>query len=381
MGTNEDTYGNPSTYTAYGYDGQGHLSSAQRTGDSPYYRLYTCDGVGNRTLQGGDNLSGPMTYDADDELTGFSWNNGSPVGSSSLSYDADGQRTGETTGITSSFAGYTTQYGYDFDGQLTSITKAGSTTTFRYDPLGRQVSRSVNGTLTGFSFDGGQIVFEEVNGSVTKQYTWGNELIRCNGEYPLTDGTGNVRHMTDGSGNYLATVQADPFGLTVAASGSTANPYQYNAASGYRSDGDGPADAAPLQKVGDRYYDPELGVFLTRDTELDEKPYTYCDGDPVNYVDPSGHMKIPDWLKKFLQKLLGGSGTGSSASLGVQRDPTTTTRTDTKTTTTSYTNFGSYNNGHGGGQQQGITVTKTTTTTTTSTSTGGGSFSGIKIKL
>jgi len=45
-----------------------------------------------------------------------------------------------------------------------------------------------------------------------------------------------------------------------------------------------------LQKVGARYYDPELGVFLTRDTELGQKPYAYCDGDPVNRVDPTGHM-------------------------------------------------------------------------------------------
>ena len=41
--------------------------------------------------------------------------------------------------------------------------------------------------------------------------------------------------------------------------------------------------------VGARYYDPEFGCFLTRDTELGQKPYTYCDGDPVNLSDPSGH--------------------------------------------------------------------------------------------
>lgn len=106
----------------------------------------------------------------------------------------------------------------------------------------------------------------------------------------MTDDQGNVRHRMDGNGTYTETTQADPFGLTVAQSGSSANPYLSNAGSGYRSDGDGPADAAPLQKVGARYYDPQFGCFLTRDTDLSQKPYAYCAGDPVNFVDPTGHM-------------------------------------------------------------------------------------------
>ncbi len=77
----------------------------------------------------------------------------------------------------------------------------------------------------------------------------------------------------------------------MSSSGSSANPYLYNASSGFRSDGDGPANTAPLQKVGARYYDVQFGCFLTRDTELGQKPYAYCDGDPVNFSDPSGHKK------------------------------------------------------------------------------------------
>jgi len=32
-----------------------------------------------------------------------------------------------------------------------------------------------------------------------------------------------------------------------------------------------------------------VGRFITRDTYLDQAPYAYCDGDPVNATDPSGH--------------------------------------------------------------------------------------------
>ena len=43
--------------------------------------------------------------------------------------------------------------------------------------------------------------------------------------------------------------------------------------------------------VGARYYDPALGLFITRDTVLSQPAYQYCNDDPVNAVDPSGH----DW--------------------------------------------------------------------------------------
>jgi len=45
--------------------------------------------------------------------------------------------------------------------------------------------------------------------------------------------------------------------------------------------------------VGARYYDAQVGRFISRDTYLDQPPYLYCDHDPVNAVDPSGHW--PTW--------------------------------------------------------------------------------------
>jgi RHS repeat-associated protein len=59
----------------------------------------------------------------------------------------------------------------------------------------------------------------------------------------------------------------------------------YAATSGYRNDGD-----AGLMHVGARYYDAQVGRFTSRDTFLDQKPYLYCEHDPVNAVDPSGHF-------------------------------------------------------------------------------------------
>jgi len=113
------------------------------------------------------------------------------------------------------------------------------------------------------------------------------------------------------------------FGQTVGGSGSTASPYGYNASSGYRSDGDGATYSAPLQKVGARYYDPEFGCFLTRDTDLGQKPFQYCDSDPINFSDPSGHSKWTDFWKKLWSSMVG--NTSVSVNVSASAGSTTTT--------------------------------------------------------
>ncbi len=70
----------------------------------------------------------------------------------------------------------------------------------------------------------------------------------------------------------------------MASSGSSTSAYQFGASSGYRTEGD-----AGLTLVGCRFYDAQVGRFITRDTYLDQAPYAYCDGDPVNATDPTGH--------------------------------------------------------------------------------------------
>jgi RHS repeat-associated protein len=104
------------------------------------------------------------------------------------------------------------------------------------------------------------------------------------GEYPLFDGLGSERTVTNSSQTTTGTIINEAFGLTVATTGSSTDPYKFAATSGYRDDGD-----AGLSHVGARYYDAQVGRFITRDTDLDQHPYLYCEHDPVNNVDPTGH--------------------------------------------------------------------------------------------
>ncbi len=131
------------------------------------------------------------------------------------------------------------------------------------------------------------VLLEKQSGSITATYSYGNELIGKDCEYPLYDGQGLERTVTKGSQTVIGTLTLDGFGQQVASTGSSTNPYTYVATSGYRNDND-----AGLSLVGARYYDSQVGRFITHDSDLDECPYLYCNHDPVNYLDPSGHNAI-----------------------------------------------------------------------------------------
>ena len=305
-GTNGNLHVTPnSTVTNYGYDGQGHLTTETRNGVAPLGQTYGVDGVGNRTslTNGAGNT---FTYDSDDEVKTVTGAN-----AFTLSYNANGDRTQET------FNGQLTTFGYDYDDQLTSIAAPGQSLSYQYDALGRQVNRTVNGVTTGLYSDGDKVLVEKGTSS-SLSYTWGNGLIRAGGEYPLTDGRGNARLTTNASQQLMFSNAPDAFGISAFAP-SSASAYSHRADFGYREEGVGPAGlgtAYSFQKVGARYYDPTLGCFLTRDTELDQKPFAYCDGDPVNFIDPDGHRHR---IRAFFEFLYG----ASAAAIGITYSVTT----------------------------------------------------------
>jgi RHS repeat-associated protein len=128
------------------------------------------------------------------------------------------------------------------------------------------------------------VLLEKQGSTTTATYTYGNALVRKDGETPLFDGLGSERTVTNTSGAVQGTLTMTAFGQAVASTGSSTDPYEFAATSGYRNDGD---DGLVLDEA--RYYDAQTGMFISRDTYLDQLPYGYCDGNPVNKVDPNGH--------------------------------------------------------------------------------------------
>ena len=258
---------------SYGYDWASRLTSESRTGTNAYSRSYVLDPAGNRTSQTVGGVTTNFTLNSDDQLTATS---GGIV--NSYGYNANGEQTSRTLSGTA----YTLSY--DYEGQLTSIVQGANTTSFTYDALGRRMSRTAGGVTTSFLYDGEKVLLEKQGATTTATYTLGNVLIRKDGEYPLFDGLGSERTVTNASQTVTGTISFEGFGQTIATTGSSTSAYMYGATSGYRTEGD-----AGLIKVGARYYDPQVGRFITRDTVLTEHPYLYCKHDPVNGIDPSGH--------------------------------------------------------------------------------------------
>ncbi len=159
------------------------------------------------------------TNDNDDRVTA--------VGTDSYSYNDNGDTTSKTVG------GTTYNFSYTYEGMIDYYNVGGSNQVdFGYDALGRRLFRSTGGTTTRYYFDGNKILQESQGGTITATYAYGNSLLRKDGEFPLFDGAGHERTVTNSSQTVTGTINYDSFGNTVGFTGSSASPYMYGANSG-----------------------------------------------------------------------------------------------------------------------------------------------------
>ena len=274
----------------YSYDGSGRLSTEVRTGSAPHNIAHTYDAVGNRTQLVRSGAPTTFTYNADDQLVAD--------GASSYTYDANGNLVTRASGST------TTQFGYDAENRLSTVLDGGVVNQYTYDADGNRVSASTSGGLTRYLVDranptGFTQVLEERNGggALQARYSYGNELLAMaqggSASFYLRDAHGSTRGLANGAATVTDRYTYDAYGNTVAATGSTANAYRYD---GERLDGD-----TGLYQLRDRYYNPALGRFMSRDpfsgrTDLpvSRHRYQFANSDPVNFVDPSGRESLAE---------------------------------------------------------------------------------------
>lgn len=247
--TNESSTRNGGYSESFGYDGAGNPTSFkgvtqafnidnQQTSPS----TFAYDGDGNPTTYAGTGC----TWDPENHLTGFgaSWTAG---------YRADGLRAWKSTG--------------------------GTTTYFLYDMGEPVIEMNSSGTITAvnvFAPDG--LVARQQAGSWI-QYTF--------------DPQGNVAQRLNGSQAVLSSSTFDSFG-TESAVGSPADPFAYNARSGYYFDRE-----TGLYQCQQRYYDPSRGRWLNRDPLLllaGTGLYRYCSDQPLYTADAQGCFGISTLL-------------------------------------------------------------------------------------
>jgi RHS repeat-associated protein len=251
---------------------------------------YTYDKSGNRTEQNdtfsrglgatGNKLT--YTYNDANELTAR--------GSSSYSYDGNGN---ETAG----YGQYTrTTTTYNAKDQATSFATSNGTLSSTY-AAGDQFERYSAGALTFENSNLLGITASRTSGAGTATYYtrdpsgalhsvhYGSGT-NATTAYYVFDGQGSVVGLTDSSGNLANKYTYDAYGIPLTTSETLVNPFRY--IGGYQDATSG------LTKFGLRYYDPTIGRFTQQDVMTKQgdpagaNRYTYASCNPTNKTDPSG---------------------------------------------------------------------------------------------
>jgi RHS repeat-associated protein len=162
-------------------------------------------------------------------------------------------------------------YGYDADGmRVMKRTRAG-TTIWLYGPDGNPiVEQSASSYTREYVYAEGRLFgYWETRGAVTRKY------------FTLTDQIGSVVSTTDQTGAEVSKRDYSAFGSEAGAQGTTETVALF---AGKEWDAE-----AGLYYFNARWYDPELGRFISEDPSKDgENWYVYCENNPLTHTDPTG---------------------------------------------------------------------------------------------
>ena len=294
----------------YIYDPLKRLTQANySTGD---HYDYAYDAVGNRltqnTLVGSVASTTTYVYDYANRL--------SSVNGVNYTWDNNGNLLNDGINI----------YTYDSANRLKTVSNQSSVNSFQYNGFGDRLQETANGNTTTFTMDLNTGLTQALSDG-TNHYIYGvDRIAQVNSatEYFLGDALGSVRQLTDQNGEITYASAYDPYGVTTSTIGSSQSMYGYT--NEYTSHG--------LVYLRSRMYSPSIGRFQTKDSWLGNysRPlslnrWMYTEGNPINYIDPTGLVKCP-WnpalncsrdqvLAYYLQGLYRLLGISSGASVNI----------------------------------------------------------------
>ena len=194
--------------------------------------------------------------------------------------------------------------------QLASLSGNGTTASYTYDVDGLRTSKTVNGVKHEYYYVGSRLQYEkygttelwffyDADGTPSGiRYKNGDSI---NDYYFVCNWRGDVTEIYDSTGALAASYSYDAWGKVVSvkdASGAAitssthianVNPIRYR---GYYYDSE-----TGMYYLKSRYYDPQVKRFLNADgyaatgqSILGNNMFAYCDNNPVNRADSTGHF-------------------------------------------------------------------------------------------
>ncbi len=266
------------SFSAYGYDANGRLSSYQRDATSTSYAY---DASGNRVSAIRGDSTTLATYDDRDRLT--------RQGGVAYRHSPDG------TLLERSSSNGAAAYEFDDLGALRAVALPdGPRVEYVIDAGGRRIGRVVDGVLTDgylYDVDDALVAWTDGSGHVRAQFAYDDTgrlaLVRRDGRdlVVVTDQLGSPIAVLDGeTGESLATMAYDAWGNVIGEAPTDLLPIGF---AGGLVDPD-----TRLVHFGARDYDPRTGRWTAPDPLRyeggDTNLYRYAHGDPVNLIDPTG---------------------------------------------------------------------------------------------
>ena len=291
----------------YTYDTLGRLiktvTTDHKKDDKTKTVTYTYDNVGNRLKEDDGTTTTSYTYNGLDQLKTSTKEKGTAVEEvRQYDYDANGNQTD----VKNTKTGENQTYVYDAENRLSqvSVTKDGNTAVIQqniYNGEGQRIQKIDGDETINYYYQDGVVAYTtDANGEQNSQNligTDGNVLATERFQQNATqyylynkDIQGSTSSLVKEDGSADATYQYTDFGeTTIQGDDQAKNEVSYTGGIYDQSTG--------LYYLNARYYNPEDGRFMTEDSYRGEimNPetghlYVYCANNPVNYVDPSGHL-------------------------------------------------------------------------------------------
>lgn len=295
-----------SNIRAYTYDDLNRLTTADNTPDpSGGYTTYNYqyDSIGNMTQKEGMLLTynptaSPITQQGQTPNIPHAVRT---AGSNNYTYDLNGNMRTSPSKLMS----------YDIENRMISVETSTETTNFTYDVDGSRIKKQTGtNTITYI----GSLFEKDQTGKTTKHIFAGANRV-CSIEstgstyYYHSDHLGSSNIISDSTGAQVQHCEYTPYGTTARNEGTDVVTHKFTGKE---------LDSTGLYFYAWRYYDPTIGRFIQPDTIIPEpynpqtlNRYSYCDNNPLNYTDPSGHFAW--FVAAIIGAIIGGIMGGISA--------------------------------------------------------------------